>query len=229
MKPEQPTGKTGIEARVKAEVDTRTDGLTGSPLAVAGALASLQSPTGWATTKSGDFTVAASGDKKAQLAAAAVGPEGASGKLPGAVSALGLASCEWGSPEAVTVGKTKLAATAADGVCMRGTTSIRAAYVAPTAEKLVVVGAWDADGDSASVFGAMRSIAKATGGGDSTGIGACCSALRQNAKSAPPEQQSALLMAAGMCDALKNDPNGRAALAQVRAAAAAANVPSSCR
>lgn len=229
LKPDTPA-KMSIEARVKTELDARTDGITGTPLAAAGAQASLQTPAGWQTTKSGDLTIAASADKKAQIAAGAVGAEGATGKLPTATAALGLTGCEWNPPETVAVGKGKLASMAADGVCTRGTTQVRAAYVTPAAEKLLVVGAWDPDGDSASVFGAMRSIAKAAGGGaDPTGIGACCSALRQNAKSAPPEQQSGLLLAAGVCDTLRNDPSGRAVLAQVRAALAGANVPSTCR
>jgi hypothetical protein len=100
--------------------------------------------------------------------------------------------------------------------------------VAPTAEGLLVVGAWDADGDANGVFGSMRSINKAVGG-DASGISACCQALRQNAKSAPPEQQGGYLMAAGVCEAMKNDPNGRAALGQVRAALGAAGAPAACR
>jgi hypothetical protein len=224
----QPTKMT-IQARVKGEVDARADGITGTPLAATGALAALQAPTGWTTAKSGDFNVAASADKKAQIAAGAVGAEGTTGKLPLAVTALGLTTCEWGTPEAVTVGKGKLAATAADGVCSRGATQVRAAYVAPNAEKLVAVGVWDEGGDSASIFGAMRSIAKPTGGGDPSGIAACCSALRSNAASAPPEHQSSMLIAAGVCDTLRNDPAGKAVLGQVRAMLAGANVPSTCR
>jgi hypothetical protein len=228
LKVDAPAAKMSIEARVKTELDGRADGITGSPLAAAGALASLQTPAGWTTSKSGDFSVAASADKKAQLAASGVGAEGAAGKLPAAATALGLTSCEWGTPEPVTIGKGKLAGVAADGVCTRGTTQIRAAYVSPTAEKLLVVGVWDPGGDVAGMFGAMRSIAKAAGG-DPTGIAACCSALRGNAKSAPPEQQAALLFAAGVCDGVKNSPEGRAVLAQVRAGLAGAQVPSSCR
>jgi hypothetical protein len=216
-----------IEPRVKAELDGRADGITGSPLAVAGAKASMQSPTGWTQTK-GAVTLSEAADKKAQLAASSVGPEGAAGKLPSVVSALGLTACEWAAPESLTVGKTKLAATAADGVCTRGTTQVRTAYVAPNAEALLVVGAWETGGDVANMFGAMRSIAKATGTGDSTGIGACCAALAQNAKSAPPDQQGALIAAAAACNQLMNDPQGRAVLGQVRALLRGANVPASC-
>lgn len=226
MKVEEPKAK--IEPRVKAELDGRADGITGTPLAVAGAKASLQAPAGWQTTK-GAFTVAASADKKAQLAAGALAAaDSASSKLPDAVSALGLSSCEWGPTESVSVGKTKLAASAADGLCMRGATQVRTAYVAPQAEGLLVVGAWEPAGDAGGVFGAMRSIAKAAGG-DASGIAACCSALRQNANSAPPEQKGFYISAAAVCDGLKNDPQGRAVLGQVRALLMGANVPATCR
>ena len=228
LKVEQPKN---IEARVKAELDNRADGITGSALAVPGARASMQVPTGWSTTKSGEFNVAAPADKKAQIAAAALGAsEGVTAKLPAAVTALGLSGCEWGNAESVTLGKSKVTATAADGVCMQGSTQVRAAYVAPQAEGLLAVGAWEPSGDSAGVFGSMRSITKTgTGTGDSSGIGACCSALRQNANSAPPEQKGALISAAAACDALRSNPQGRAALAQVRALLLGANVPASCR
>jgi hypothetical protein len=218
------------EARVKREVDARADGITGSPMAVTGTVATLQSPTGWQVTK-GDMSVATSADGKAQLAAGSfTAAEGALGKLAAATPALGLTGCQWGAPETLTVGAAKLAATGADGVCSRGTTQVHAAYVAPTAERMLVVAAWAPDGDATNCFGAMRSITKpVVAGGDSTGIGACCSALRQNAKSAPPEQQGPMLMAAGVCDAVRNSPQGRAALAQVRAVLAGASVPSSCR
>jgi hypothetical protein len=224
-----PPAKPGIEARVKAEVDQRADGLGGTALAVAGSKASLATPIGWQTTK-GDVTVSAPTDKKTQIAASSFATEGATGKLLAVLTALGLASCEWNPTETLTIGKTALAGTGADGVCTRGTTRVRTAYVAPQAEGLLVVGAWEPDGDSASVFGAMRSIVKPTAtGGDATGIGTCCAALRGNAKSAPEDQKNLLLMAAGMCDAVKNDPNGRAALAQVRTLLKNANMPSSCR
>jgi len=216
-----------IEPRVKSEVDGRPDGITGSPMAATGATAALQTPKGWAPAK-GEITVVTAPDKKAQLAVGAFDPaEGAAPKLPAAVTALGLTDCQWSPPEPLTVGRTKLAATGADGVCKRGKTVVRTAYVAPTAEKLLVVGAWDPDGDATSVFGAMRSIAKATG--DSSGIAACCAALRQNARSAPPDQAPYLVMAASMCDGMRSSPQGRQALAQIRAGLRGANVPSSCR
>lgn len=228
MKPEGAGTSSKIEARVRSEVDGREDGITGSPLAAAGARATLQAPTGWTSTKSGEFTVASAAGNKAQIAASAA--DSATAKLPAAVSALGLTNCEWNPGESLSIGKGKLAGSAADGVCTRGTVQVRTAYVAPAAEGLLVVGAWEPDGDSAGVFGSMRSITKSAGGtGDASGIGACCSALAQNANSAPPEQKGLYLGAAGLCNSMKANPQGRAALAQVRAMLASANVPSSCR
>jgi hypothetical protein len=225
--PEQPTAK--IEPRVKAEVDNRPDGITGTPVAVTGATASLQAPTGWQTAKA-EFTTSTAPDQKAQIAvgnfAAAEGP---TAKLPNAATALGLTNCTWNPPEPVTLGKTKLAATAADGMCTKGAAPVKAAYVAPTAEGLLVVGQWAEGGDATNMFGAMRSVAKATGGGDPSGIAACCAALSQNSKSAPPEQQLAYGAAIAACNAAKNDPNGRAALSAVRAALGGAGAPASCK
>jgi hypothetical protein len=70
---------------------------------------------------------------------------------------------------------------------------------------------------------------KATGGGDPTGVKACCAALRQNAKSAPLDQQGSLLSAAAMCDGLVNNPQGRQALSAVRGLLKGANMPASCQ
>lgn len=217
-----------IEAHVKAEVDNRADGVTGTPLATAGALALLHLPAGWTPVK-GDFTVSAPADKKAQLATGAVtAADTADTRLPAAVAALGLAECQWGPPEPLVVGKTKLAGMGADGVCKRGPLVVRTAYVSPTAEHLLVVGAWEPGGDSAGVFGAMRSIAKPPQG-DPTGLAACCAALRQNARSAPPEQRHYLLTAAAVCDSMRHNPQGRAMIAQLRQQARGAHLPAACR
>jgi hypothetical protein len=227
VKPDEPAAPK-IEPRVKAEVDGRADGITGAPLAAAGATASLQTPTGWTVTK-GDPSVAKSADSKAQLAVSSFAvAEGPAAKVPAAVTALGLTGCTWNPPEALAIGKGKLAGTGADGLCTRGAAPARAAWVAPSAEGLLVVGTWDAGGDEAGMFGAMRAVGKATGG-DPTGIAACCAALSQNAKSAPPEQQLAYGAAISLCNAARNDPNGRAALAAVRAALGGAGAPSSCK
>jgi hypothetical protein len=70
---------------------------------------------------------------------------------------------------------------------------------------------------------------KVVGTGDPTGVRKCCQALRQNAKSAPPEQQGGLLAAAGICDGLVNSPQGRQALGTVRSVLKGANVPADCK
>jgi hypothetical protein len=215
----------GISLRVKQELDNREDGIAGSPFTATGARGSVQSPTGWTGSKSGDVNLAASGDSKAKLAAVGGGID----KLEAAATALGLSGCQWNSGENATVGKGKLAASVADGTCKQGTTNVATAYAAFGGENLLVVGMWTPDGDANSVFGSMRSAAKVTGGGDSTGIGACCNALRQNAKSAPPQQQGMYMMAAGACDALRNNPQGRAALGQIRGMLAGASVPATCK
>lgn len=218
MMPEGTAAMPGVEAHVKAEVDNRPDGITGSPIAVPGATAIAMAPTGWQIAKS-TFQVASSADKKAQIA------YGTGSDQNGAAAAMGLSGCTWNPPEAVTVGAKKLPGQAADGVCKRGTTNTKTAFV--TSEGLLVVGGWDDGGDMASVFGSMRSITKAVGGVDP--IAACCSALRQNAKSAPPQQAGAYLMAAGVCDGLRGNPQGRAMLGQVRGMLAGASAPASCR
>jgi len=217
-----------IEQHVKVELDNRADGINGAPLGVAGALATLHEPAGWAATK-GDVMHVASPDKKAQLAVAALtSADGAAARLPAAVTALGLTDCQWSPPEPLVVGKTKLASTGADGVCKRGATVVHTAWASPTAEKLLVVGAWDPDGDSASVFGAMRSIAKPPAG-DPSGLAACCAALRGNARMAPPEQRQYYLMAAAACDSMRTNPQGRAMIAQLRGQMRGQPLPGACR
>jgi len=215
----------GIETKVKAEVDNRADGITGVALPVAGAKAALQTPTGWTTTK-GETTVVTAADQKARLAATNFGAEGADAKLPAAATAAGLSNCQWAGREPVVAGKDKLAGQVADGVCSRGAGQVKAAYMAT--EGLLVIGSWDEGGDQANVFGSFRSVVKAAVGTDS--IAACCAALRQNAKSAPPQQIPFYTAAAGACDNLKSNPQGRAMLGQVRAMLqAGATAPGACR
>ncbi len=228
VKVEEPTPPAGVEAHVKAELDGRADGITGTAVSVAGAKASFQSPKDWKSAPKGDVDVITSADGKSMLGASSFSGDAAA-KATAAGTAMGLTNCAWNAPETITSGKDKLSAAAADGNCTKGSTTVHASYVAPTAEGLVVVGAWDAGGDLTNIFGSMRTIAKAAGGGDATGIAACCAALRQNAKSAPPQQAGAYLLAAGACDAIKNNPQGRAALGTVRAALAGASVPSTCK
>lgn len=227
VKVEEPPGNkvAGVEAHVKAELDGRADGITGTTATAGGA--TLQTPTGWKST-AGAVTVVTAADDKARLGLTTFTGDPAA-QLTAAATAMGLTNCQWNTPaEAIVSGKDKLAATGADGVCSRGAGQAHAAYIAPTAQGSLVVGAWDAGGDMTNVFGSMRSIAKGATG-DGTGIAACCAALRQNAKSAPPQQQGAYLLAAGACDAVKNNPQGRAALGTVRAALAGASVPSTCK
>lgn len=225
----EPTlAKPGIEPRVKAEIDKRTDGLTGSPFAVAGARASLQTPTGWTAAK-GDVQTVSSPDKKAQIAGAAFAAEGVPGKLPAAIAALGLSGCEWNGEESLTIGKGGVPGSGADGACTKGSARVKTAYVALAGEGLLVVGAWEDGGDSASIFGSMRSIAKAAGGTGNDGVAACCNALQQNAASAPPDQKPMLLQAAAICNGLRNNPQGKAALGTVRGMLRGANMPSSCK
>ena len=218
MMPEGSQPAAGVELHVKAEVDNRPDGITGSPVAVPGATAIAMAPTGWQLTKAA-FQVAASTDQKAKIAYG-TGPDGNAG-----AAALGLTGCTWNPPEPLVIGAKKLAGQGADGVCKRGAANVKAAFI--TANNLLVVGAWDDGGDLANVFGSMRSVTAAVGGVDS--IAACCNALSQNAKSAPPQQIGLYMAAAGAYNAARSTPQGRAALAQVRAMLMGASVPASCR
>lgn len=221
---EAPPVPQGIEPRVKAELADRADGITdGKPMPVAGAQAMVSSPKDWAPP-AGDPAVTKSKDEKARVAA--TGSVGDPMAKMGPLSiAAGLSACEFGPPEQMNLGKDKLPGVAADGVCTRGAGKVKAAYMAVNG--LLVLGSWDADGDSATVFGSMRSVIKAVGKGDD--ISACCAAIAQNAKSAPPQQVPLYMMAAGTCNNLRSNPQGRAALGQVRAALAGANVPAACR
>ncbi len=220
---EAPPIPAGIEPRVKAELADRADGIEGKPMTVAGALATINAPKEWAPP-AGDPAVTKSKDETARVAATgSVGDPMA--KMSPLASAAGLSNCEFGPPEQMNLGKEKLPGVAADGVCTRGAGKVKAAYMAVNG--LLALGSWDADGDSATVFGSMRSVIKAAGKGDD--ISACCAAIAQNAKSAPPQQVPLYMMAAGTCNNLRGNPQGRAALGQVRAALAGANVPASCR
>jgi hypothetical protein len=220
--------KPGIDAHVKAELDNRTDGLAGNTLAVNGATAALQTPTTWQTAPKGDVTISGTTDQKTGVAA--VESDGGDAKRDAATSALGLTNCQWSSPETVTVGKDKLTSSASDGLCSRGSAQISTAYLNDSSDKLVLVGAWDkAGGDMGSVFSSMRALVKIKPGGDSSGIGPCCDALAGNAKSAPPQQQGFYMAAAGVCNGIRNNPQARQMLGQVRAALAGANMPAACK
>jgi hypothetical protein len=215
---------------VKAELENRTDGIPGKALTVQGAKATLQTPTTWQTSPPANgITISKMADDKTRIVAANLTGD-PNARVAELATAAGLTGCTWLPPETLTaVGPNKLAATAADGSCMRGTQKVGAAFVAIPTEQLVVLGAWDEPGgDANGVFGAMRTIGKVAAG-DSTGIRACCNALAQNAKSAPPQQQGAYIAAAAACNALVSNPQGRQGLATVRAMLAGAGVPAQCR
>jgi hypothetical protein len=84
-------------------------------------------------------------------------------------------------------------------------------------------GVADADAGDAAADGPKGT------GGDATGIRACCAALNQNAASAPLDQKPMYLQAAAVCQGLVNNPQGRAALVQLRGILRGANMPSSCK
>ncbi|AUX22381.1 acyltransferase [Sorangium cellulosum] len=87
----------------------------------------------------------------------------------------------------------------------------------------------DAGADAADDADADAGKKVVKGVGDPTGIRKCCAALRQNAKSAPPEQQGAYLAAASACDGLANSPQGRQALSTLRGLLLGAQMPASCQ
>lgn len=214
-------------AIIKPEVDNRADGITGVAVVAPGAKAIIQAPQPWKMTKTPDAQLAAAADQKAQIAVAPYGPEGAAAKLDKTATAAGLTGCQWAAMESATVGKDKLAAQVADGTCQRGGAPVKAAYMAT--EGLLVVGSWVDGGDRANLFGAMRSVSKAAVGGDPGGIAACCNAISQNAKSAPPQQLPYYMTALGLCNSLKSNPQGKAMLGQVRAALGPAAIPAGCK
>ncbi|MEZ4439979.1 MAG: hypothetical protein R3B72_12860 [Polyangiaceae bacterium] len=219
----------GIDARIKAEVDNREPdaGFSGSALSVPKGTFTVA--TGWTTKKSGTFTVASAADGKTHFAAASTGTATPTAQLDGAASAMGLTDCKWAATDSATVGKDKLVSTVADGVCKKDGADVKAAYASLNSENILAMGAWAADGDANAMFNSFRSAKKAAGGGDASGIAACCAALQQNAASAPPQQKGAYLAAFGACNAVRNSPQGRAALAQVRALLAGLNMPAACR
>ncbi len=167
------------------------------------------------------MTLAKTADDKARLAVTGFGPEGPEKAIPVAAATAGLKDCQWSPPETVTAGKDKLAASVADGICTRGAGKAKAAMMA--VEGLLVVGTWDDGGDQANVFAAFRSVAKLV---QTDSLAACCAAIRQNAKSAPPAQAGLYILAAGTCDSVRRNPG---AIAQIKAALRGLNVPSSCR
>ncbi len=228
-------GTPGVVPRAKMALDGKAPdgGATGGTFAVKGTKGSFGVPKGWGTSQAGDWSVRGATDKKSSFTAGSWGEkEDPSSKRDPAAAALGLADCTWGTPESIALGKDKLPATVADGTCKHNGAAAPAVYATIAGKDLNVaaMGTWDdAGGDQASVFSVFKSAKKAGGGGDATGIGACCAALQQNSVSAPPQQKGAYLAALGACNALRSSPQGRAGLSSVRALLAGAGVPAACQ
>jgi len=219
-----------VTARAKAELDGKAaTGSGGSTLSVSGTKVSFSTPNDWKSGKSGDFQTSTAGDEKARFAAADAKSD-ALGKRDAAAGALSLTECKWGATESITMGASKRSTNVADGLCKRGATEVPVVWA--DFEGVVAVGGWDKGGGSdQKLFDVFRSAKAATGGGgDPTGIAACCSALRQNANSAPLNQKGSYLAAAAACDAVRKSPQGRAALAGARSMvrSSGGNVPTSC-
>lgn len=208
----QPAGPGDV---VKSELDNRSDGVTGTPVTASGAKASIQVAPDWKIVK-GAVETASATDQRSRLGVAAYGAEGPAGQLDKLASGTGVGGCQWAAPQTLTVGKDNLPTQAADGTCSKGATKESAAYMA--AEGLVVMGSWDDGADRNALFGAMRSVAKPKmGTAGPTNLVACCRALAQNAKSAPPPQNAYMLQAAATCEAAASANNAaavNAALAQ---------------
>lgn len=76
------------------------------------------------------------------------------------------------------------------------------------------------DADAAKVTGPFK---------PAQSLGNCCSALKQNAASAPPPTNTYMLAAAGICDGVvASGADKNAALAQIRAAMKGTPLPGAC-
>ncbi|MSP24551.1 MAG: hypothetical protein EXR75_05175 [Myxococcales bacterium] len=227
-----PTGGSGSVAKTELDGRAPDAGHAGATISITGSKATFVVPGGW-TTKPGEYSVSTAADGKARFAATAYKDgEAPATKLGAAATALGLTDCAWGTADSISLGKDKLPASAADGTCKRDGNPVKAVYAATSGKDMHVlaVSAWDEGSDNKGALNTLRSCKGATGGtGDPTGIGACCSALKQNAASAPITQKGAYLAAAGLCQSLVSNPQGKAALSGVRAMLAGAGVPPACR
>ncbi len=230
-------GTPGVTPRAKMALDGQPPdgGATGGgTFAVKGTKGSFGVPKGWATSTAGDFSVRAAADKKSSFTATGWGEkEDPSTKRDPAAAALQLTDCVWGAPESISLGKDKLPATVADGTCKRAGVNSPVVYATIAGDDLNVaaLGTWDdPGGNQNTVFSIFKSAKKAGGGtGDPSGIAACCAALQQNSVNAPIQQKGYYLAALGICNSLRSNPQGRAALGQVRAALQSANVPAACQ
>ena len=99
----------------------------------------------------------------------------------------------------------------------------------PTPTAAAVVAPEEPDAGSDAAADAADAAKPTGGGGDPTGIRKCCSALRGNMKTAPLDQQAALGIAAGVCDGLVNNPQGRQALSTLRGILKGASMPAACQ
>lgn len=224
------SGVAGVAARVKMEIDGKEPDGGPRGAALAAGKASFAPPADWKAGKGGAWASSTSADGKAAVAAG-VYTDTAAAKLPEAATALGYSDCVWAPAETVSVGKDKLAGMAADGTCKQNGAVVKTAYVSYDNMKALVIGGWADGGDATGVFSTFRHSKGVTGGGggDSTGLKACCDALAQNANSAPPDQKGAYLQAAAACRGLISNPQGRALLGSVRGMLGAASVPVSCK
>lgn len=215
----------GIDPKVKAELDNREDGATGTALTIPGGRAVFQLPTGFTSKKNGSFDHAQTSDGKAHFAATQ--NSGDTNKLvEDGTKALGLAECTWGAAESVTVGKDKVPATAQDGVCKKGSEEVKTFQVIYSGDaNTVAIGAWMPGGKMSDVFGVARSIKPVTGGGGPS-MAACCAALKQNAASAPPQFKGGYIAAAGVCQSAMTNPQVRS---MIRGALGGASMPAACR
>ena len=213
--------------KIKAELDGgKEPDAAFSGAALTAGKTKFTTPQGWKSTTVDGVSVYTATDDKARFGAkASTSP---TGDLESTAKALGLSDCKWNTADPITIGKDKLAADAADGTCKRGAGDVQAHYVALSGEGTIAMGAYDPGGDEKSVFNAFKSALKVTGGGVDP-IAACCAALSANAASAPPQFKGAYIAAAGACNAVRGNPQGKAALAGVRAALAGASMPAACR
>lgn len=228
--PDSPTAATSTIVKTELDGKEPDAGWTGASLTVQ--KLSFTTAKDWAA-KNGDFSVAAAADGSTGVAAGKY-PDGAqpSSLRDAAAKALGVTDCTWASTETVSLGKDKLAAQAADGTCKRDGKPAKAVFVATSGKDMSVlaVGAWDDGKDMKPVLNTLRSAKGAGGGGDSTGIAACCAAIKQNMASAPIMYQGAYAAAYGACNSAMSSPDGKKALGTVRSMLSmAGGAPASCR
>ncbi|HNS98366.1 MAG TPA: hypothetical protein PKL73_15550 [Polyangiaceae bacterium] len=198
---------------VRPELEDREDGITGKAITVTGAKANLQVPNDWNVAKA-DVQTATAADQKSRMGVTNYGAEGHSAALDKAMASTGLSGCTWQPTQSFSVGKDKLMAQAADGLCQRNGAQVSTAFMAT--EGLLALGSWDEGADRTALFGSMRSVAKVKVGTGTSNLVACCRALAQNAKSQPPPQSGFMLQAAAACEAAARNNDASAVNAALR-------------